>query len=392
MIDFRLRIEQIVAAAEDPKTAVILLDIVLGYGAHPIRRAILRGDRAGRVLPRAGRALTSSPRSAGPTRPAGLELQECGSEQPAPGWRRATPSRGRIAAQWPAPLAVGACDREPPALYAGASSTWGGRLRHPPRAHGAAVTQLDWRPPADGDRELGLLARLEDDGDDPHGRAGQQRRTHWPSRGSLRPADARRRAAGGRGDARTWPEHHPARRPADRLGAHVWSDARRRHRRAPLRGLGRHPRRGSALTRPAPMTFEPCHDHGAVGPMAGILSPSMPVVIVENGAGRQPGVRNAQRGARQGAALRRVRPRVLDRLRWMATRSGRPRRGAGARRAVDLGADRPGATDGRRVPQPERGGDVAAARGGRLLARRARSIGMSRPRRSSFWARTTTSS
>src|SRR5260370_36407614 len=36
-----------------------------------------------------------------------------------------------------------------------------------PRAHGAAVLELDWRPPAGGDRDLGLLlARLEDDPDD----------------------------------------------------------------------------------------------------------------------------------------------------------------------------------------------------------------------------------
>src|SRR5579859_2656869 len=40
----------------------------------------------------------------------------------------------------------------------------------PVRTHGAACLQLDWRPPADGDRALGLLvARLEDDRDDPVG-------------------------------------------------------------------------------------------------------------------------------------------------------------------------------------------------------------------------------
>src|SRR5260370_42581183 len=39
-----------------------------------------------------------------------------------------------------------------------------------PRAHGASVLQLDWRPPAGGDREMGLLlARLEDDPHDPIG-------------------------------------------------------------------------------------------------------------------------------------------------------------------------------------------------------------------------------
>ena len=31
--------------------------------------------------------------------------------------------------------------------------------------------------------------------------------------------------------------------------------------------------------------FEPCHHHAAVGPMAGIVSPSMPVYVVENAAG-----------------------------------------------------------------------------------------------------------
>ena len=41
----------------------------------------------------------------------------------------------------------------------------------PLTASGATVAKLDWRPPAEGDRALGLLlARLEDDPDDPIGR------------------------------------------------------------------------------------------------------------------------------------------------------------------------------------------------------------------------------
>jgi len=43
MIDFRLRNERIAAAALDPATAVILLDVVLGYGSHP--------DPAGALVP-----------------------------------------------------------------------------------------------------------------------------------------------------------------------------------------------------------------------------------------------------------------------------------------------------------------------------------------------------
>jgi succinyl-CoA synthetase alpha subunit len=41
MIDFRLRNERIAKEAEDPETAVILLDVVLGYGAHPDPAAAL---------------------------------------------------------------------------------------------------------------------------------------------------------------------------------------------------------------------------------------------------------------------------------------------------------------------------------------------------------------
>ena len=43
MIDFRLRNDRILQEAHDPETAVILLDIVLGYGAHP--------NPAGELLP-----------------------------------------------------------------------------------------------------------------------------------------------------------------------------------------------------------------------------------------------------------------------------------------------------------------------------------------------------
>ena len=35
MIDFSLRRQRLLAEAQDPDVAVILLDIVLGYGAHP---------------------------------------------------------------------------------------------------------------------------------------------------------------------------------------------------------------------------------------------------------------------------------------------------------------------------------------------------------------------
>ncbi len=55
MIDFRLRNERIVEAAADPTTAVVLLDVVLGYGAHP--------DPAGALIPAVERARDVAVRS-----------------------------------------------------------------------------------------------------------------------------------------------------------------------------------------------------------------------------------------------------------------------------------------------------------------------------------------
>jgi FdrA protein len=59
MIDQTLRLQALAAAAEDPAVGVVLLDVILGYGAHPdpaaeigpaIERAIATAAAAGRVL------------------------------------------------------------------------------------------------------------------------------------------------------------------------------------------------------------------------------------------------------------------------------------------------------------------------------------------------------
>ena len=64
--------------------------------------------------------------------------------------------------------------------------------------------------------------------------------------------------------------------------------------------------------------FAPCHEHGAVGPMAGVVSASMPVWVVENAVGGNRAHCTLNEGLgkvlRYGAFDR----EVLDRLRWMA--------------------------------------------------------------------------
>jgi hypothetical protein len=47
-------------------------------------------------------------------------------------------------------------------------------------------------------------------------------------------------------------------------------------------GLAKTPEDAAALVEGGEVVFDPCHHHHAVGPMAGIVSPSMPVWIIEN--------------------------------------------------------------------------------------------------------------
>jgi FdrA protein len=68
MIDFRLRNEYIQTAADDPATAVVLLDVVLGYGSHP--------DPTAELVPAIEQARA---RAAGPGRPLIVVGSVCGT-------------------------------------------------------------------------------------------------------------------------------------------------------------------------------------------------------------------------------------------------------------------------------------------------------------------------
>ena len=107
---------------------------------------------------------------------------------------------------------------------------------------------------------------------------------------------------------------------------------------------------------------EPCHDHGAVGPMAGVISPSMPVWIVRDAESGHRTYSNLNEGLGKAASFRRKR---RDGARPIGVDEDQTARGA--RRGIrSLRADRTeaadgsGAAHGRRGPQPECGGDVSA--------------------------------
>ena len=64
--------------------------------------------------------------------------------------------------------------------------------------------------------------------------------------------------------------------------------------------------------------FAPCHHHGAVGPMAGVISPSMPVWVVANPEQGNRACCNLNEGLGKALRFGANGEEVLARLRWMA--------------------------------------------------------------------------
>ena len=63
--------------------------------------------------------------------------------------------------------------------------------------------------------------------------------------------------------------------------------------------------------------FEPCHHHGSVGPMAGIISPSMPVWIVHNSSRDNYSYSNLNEGLGNALRFGGNDEDVIERLHWM---------------------------------------------------------------------------
>src|SRR2546423_5527002 len=72
-----------------------------------------------------------------------------------------------------------------------------------------------------------------------------------------------------------------------------------------------------AMAQSGALDFEPCHHYNAVGPMAGITSPSMPVFLVEDKTHRNPTLSTLHEGFGKGLRYRAFAPQGLQRLRWL---------------------------------------------------------------------------
>ena len=72
-----------------------------------------------------------------------------------------------------------------------------------------------------------------------------------------------------------------------------------------------------ALAAAGEIAFVPCHERGAVGPMAGVISPSMPVWLVVDRSDGNRAYCNLNEGLGKVLRFGANGPEVLDRLRWM---------------------------------------------------------------------------
>ena len=165
MIDLRLRLSRLKQEANDPETAVILFDVVLGYGAHPnpaaeIAAAIAsaRRDDAANRLPIFVASVCGTDGD-----PQDLQQQESILKEAgvlvAPSNAAATrlaADRDRGAAKTDAAPPMSTLPQTLQVINVGVRS-----FAESIHAAGGLVTQVDWRPPADSDPIVGrTLAHL----------------------------------------------------------------------------------------------------------------------------------------------------------------------------------------------------------------------------------------
>jgi hypothetical protein len=193
----------------------------------------------------------------------------------------------------------------------------------PIRAQGAVCVQVEWRPPAEADRDMGLLiARLEDDPDDLVGAAVAQGNARAVGRIlegrpvllDVQPAASVIPGMTPHTILHSGPPIAWARMCGPMRGAVIGA--------ALFEGWAAAPDDAEALAARGEITFAPCHHHQAVGPMAGIVSPSMPVFVVENSSHHNRAFATLNEGLGKVLRFGAYDAEVIRRLRWFADTLG----------------------------------------------------------------------
>lgn len=82
-------------------------------------------------------------------------------------------------------------------------------------------------------------------------------------------------------------------------------------------GLAQTPEEAEKLAASGEIEFDPCHHHNAVGPMAGVVTASMPVFIIENKSQGNFAYCTQNEGLGQVLRFGAYGPEVIEHLKWM---------------------------------------------------------------------------
>jgi hypothetical protein len=173
---------------------------------------------------------------------------------------------------------------------------------------GAEIVPVQWRPPVD-DRSEALARIAADPRTDEANRTALERITSAEPRWvGIRPA---REAVGiepgqflHAGPPITWDRASGPMRGA-LIAAMLYE------------GMATTPEQAEAIGARGELELAPCHEHAAVGPMAGVVSPSMPMFVIENGAFGNLAYCTLNEGLGKVLRYGAYGPEVIDRLRWM---------------------------------------------------------------------------
>jgi hypothetical protein len=181
-------------------------------------------------------------------------------------------------------------------------------------AAGGVVHHLDWAPPASGDAQAGaVLARLLDDPrvETANAAALSAFLAAQPVLVEIRPA--REVIPGLAGPQRRLLHAGPPIAWADMCGPMQGAVAGA----MVFEGWARTPEEAMERAARGEIALEPCHHHGAVGPMSGVISPTMPVFVVENGETGARAFSNLNEGLGKVLRFGANGPDVLERLAYM---------------------------------------------------------------------------
>lgn len=188
----------------------------------------------------------------------------------------------------------------------------------PIRSAGIEVTDVDWEPPAGVDEELlDSLTRLGTYSDritEANERATQRLVEAQQVWTDIRPAGTELPAMGGKvlchaGPPVTWERMSGPQRGAV-IGAILYE------------GWADNESEATDLAASGSVEFVPCHEQSAVGPMAGVISPSMPLAVVENESHGNVAYSNLNEGLGKVLRFGAYAPEVIENLQWMEEKLG----------------------------------------------------------------------